>query len=172
MQSDHDFAEQLQIALPISNESFFEPLSPSIAIDVCSAFNLLFESVPDFGPICALSMESEQLQQLRCYNVPGDGHCLFSSFSYLLSGHINNNHRLRELICNHMRQQSDTISVMFLRGFPSVESYIVGSGMEGQGYGTDVEISSFCDLFLCNVNVASTVGWMKFVPRNLSLRKN
>ena len=46
--------------------------------------------------------------------------------------------------------------------------FIVGSGIEGQGYGTDVEISSFCDLSLCNVYVASTVGWMKFVPRNAS----
>ena len=67
-----------------------------------------------------------------------------------------------------MLQYSNAISVTFLRGFSSVESYIAGSRMNDQGYATDLEISLFCNLFLCNVFVSSTIGWMKFAPTNSS----
>ena len=165
---DSLFAQELQIARPITAGSVFEPLPNSIAIDICSAFNLQFESLPDFGPVCLLSADPDQQQQLRCYDVPGDGHCMFSSFSYLMSGHINNNIKLREIVRNHMLQYSNAISVTFLRGFSSVESYIAGSRMNDQGYATDLEISLFCNLFLCNVFVSSKIGWMKFAPTNSS----
>ena len=115
---DSLFAQELQIARPITAGSVFEPLRNSIAIDNCSAFNLQFESLPDFGPVCLLSADPDQQQQLRCYDVPGDGHCLFSTFSYLMSGHQQQQsyERLYAIICfNTVMQYLLPFYVVFLQ---------------------------------------------------------
>ena len=160
--ADQQVAGQLQISRPIENDAHFQPLVQSIAVEICSFFNLFFYSLPFFGPTCVLSTDTNRRQELRCHIVPGDGHCLFSSFSYLLAGHIHNNIAIRQLVCGHLRRCSATISINNLQGYDSVESYIAGSRMDECGYGTDLEIKAFCTLFCCDVFVSSAIGWLHF----------
>ena len=105
----------------------------------------------------------------RTVRIPGDGNCLFSALSYIITGTIDQQAAIRAVILNHM----STIEGRLRRGFfppcyADAQSYIEGTRMNrDRTWGSDCEMITMADLLNTTIlyphDTANNV-WAPYTP--------
>ena len=100
---------------------------------------------------------TEGIPPQNIFRIPGDGNCLFSSFSYVCTGSIDYDREFRSFICDYIQGNGNLLDFV-LEGETGAE-YINRTKMRTSGtWGTHVEIFAFSQICKHDVVVYSRFG--------------
>ena len=111
------------------------------------------------------------------FTIPKDGNCLFTTLTYLITGSIDNYHKMRLTITDNMMGRFHDLCHKFIRNkFPrsvinyrNTKDYQIKSNMRNnKTWGTDLELFTVAMLFKTDIWVyTSDLGnkWMVFYTK-------
>ena len=100
---------------------------------------------------------TEGIPPRNIFRIPGDGNCLFSSFSYVCTGFIDYGREFRSFICDYIQDNGNLLDFA-LDGETGTE-YINRTNMRTSGtWGTHVEIFAFSQICKHDIIVYSRFG--------------
>ena len=136
------------LSRPISFEDVLQPASSTILQNISRLHGLSF--VQSIVPTAYIGSQICLLRPKSTQPIVGDGNCLFSSMSQLLTGSSTHGNRMRAVICDHMCKLPFTanhIQSYSRYACGNINDYIVKERMYSDGvYGGDMEIKTFCSL--------------------------
>ena len=109
---------------------------------------------------------TEGIPPQNIFRIPGDGNCLFSSFSYVCTGCISYNREFRSFICDYIQENGNLLDFV-LEGETGTE-YINRTNMRTSGtWGTHVEIFAFSQICKHDIVVYSRFGhYLRYKSNN------
>ena len=99
--------------------------------------------------------------------IPGDGNCLFRSFSYIITGTEDQHMQIRTAIMNHMVGIAQHLLFHYILGYNSIQAYQLATRMnEASSWGTEVEMLTLAHLLQTPIFSYNTVEghWHRFGP--------
>ena len=161
--SDSQLASRMSFAVAVDSSDEFSPASADVFRAVAEKLGYRFwQSIYDGAVTCPLT------DRFIVCDIPGDGNCLFSCFSLLLTGKVTSTvtKQLRKAIC-------DTLTLEMINTFgdeyTSVADYLRATKMRQNGiFGTEVEIRGFCKLTGLVVYMHTSLGWTRYSETNSS----
>ena len=153
----------------------YHPVDEQWQRNACAIMGLQFRGpnrVHPGGPDVALKRPDARTIK----HIPGDGNCLFRSFSYIITGSEDQHVAVRAAILNHMVNNI----AHFLLGFhivdySSIQAYIRAKDMDTVGaWGTEIEILALAHLLQTPVLSYSTelAGWSRYSPHDVDRTLN
>ena len=119
-----------------------------------------------------------ELEPSLTFRIPGDGNCLFSSLSYIITGSTSHNHKIRKIITESIVRKLSQICLKFIQNkfpltFRSTKEYISKSNMNmDKTWGGDIELFSIALLLNTDIWVSTTEmknSWMVYSGKGASL---
>ena len=100
---------------------------------------------------------TEGIPPQNIFRIPGDGNCLFSSFSFICTGSISYNREFRSFICDYIQENGNLLE--FVLEGETGKDYINRTNMRTSGtWGTHVEIFAFSQICKHDIIVYSAFG--------------
>ena len=109
--------------------------------------------------------------------IPGDGNCLFRSFSYIITGSDDQHMAVRAAILKHMKKETVARRLLpfHLVEYSSITEYIRTKNMDKASvWGTDIEILTLSHLLQTPIHLYLTerAKWGRYSPRNVDTTLN
>ena len=108
--------------------------------------------------------------------IPGDGNCLFRSFSYIITGSDDQHMAVHAAILKHMKKKTVArrLLLFHLIEYSCVKEYIRTKNDKASVWGTDIEILTLSHLLQTPIHLYLTdrTKWGRYSPRNVDTALN
>ncbi len=154
----------------VSNRTTFPfyPLDQENQLSICRLLGLNYHN-KNIMTSGGLDVSLTAPNHSTLVNTVGDGSCMFRAFSLIITGVEDECSEIRQLILKHMRDNEnlfvDNVYV-FDPQYRSIEAYIEATGMNYNGWGSDVEMYAMAHKLKRNVYTYTllTNSWHCFCP--------
>ena len=142
-----------------SIERYFNPVSKTLAAEMCKTLNVAFEGNTDewscsgsaLGPPCRTAV------------MVGDGNCFFRAVSHVVSGSQEHHIKLRHAVVNYMKNNQNECGQYLRHEYSSVMEYLQKTRMKyANVWATEVEIQTMANLLKLDVYTYSGDRWLSY----------